>query len=82
MDSGASQHMTANRNYFSTYTPFESPCKIDGICNYTTQALGKGTIQMTFYINGQATCGSFNDVLYIPNLSKNLFSVGKAMSEK
>ncbi len=25
MDSGASQHMTTNQNFFSTYTSFDSP---------------------------------------------------------
>jgi hypothetical protein len=81
MDSGASQHMSTNRNFFTVYTPFDKPSKINGICDYTTCALGKGTIEMTLYVNGKPTHGSFNDILYIPNLGKNLFSISKAMHE-
>ncbi len=55
---------------------------IDGICDFATQALGKGTIQMMLHIDGQPTCDSFNNILYIPNLGKNLFLVGKMMHER
>lgn len=77
LDSGASHHMTARHDIFTTYEKFDIPTKIELGNDSAIYAEGKGTIRMNLF--NQATTGILTDVLYVPEVSKNLFSVGKAI---
>ena len=76
VDSGASSHMTPKREYFTKYRSFSTPEKV---------ALGDGriveavTIQlnMLFKISNSKRAVMY-DVLHVPKLSCNLFSVRAA----
>ncbi|CEG46576.1 FOG: Transposon-encoded proteins with TYA, reverse transcriptase, integrase domains in various combinations, partial [Plasmopara halstedii] len=76
VDSGATQHMTYSKEYMKNYkvmTPVDVHLANDGI----VQAVGSGDIVMTM----DTPCGMKKGVLtlvwHIPNLSRNLFSVGR-----
>lgn len=51
----------------------ESVCLGD---NSTCEVKGRGTIYIQKHVNGKWIDGRINDVLYVPNLKKNLFSTG------
>lgn len=69
-DSGATSHMTSNRHWLTEYEQYSRPSKITIGDGSYIQAVGYGKIVTPKYI--------IKDVLYVPNLSFNLFSIGKA----
>lgn len=74
VDSGASTHMTGKREFFSTFLPI-SNTGVE-IANKTIiPAVGKGEIKV---ILGQFETATLSNVLYVPDLSKNLFSASAA----
>jgi hypothetical protein len=77
LDSGATQHMTSNRNAFITYEKFTTPSRIELGNNSVIYAEGKGSIRLQLFNNTTAT---LTDILHAPELSKNLFSLAKAFS--
>ena len=66
IDSGASIHMVSTRKTFSSLNDSKCPKIVLGD-DFVTESMGKGRIDIDH--------GSFNDVLYVPGLSANLFSV-------
>jgi hypothetical protein len=81
MDSGASHHMTSNRDLFTTFTNFDKPTSVELGNNHIIYAEGRGTIQMELEVKNRRMNGTLTDVLYVPKLRKNLFSIGKAISK-
>jgi len=80
MDSGASHHMTSHRDWFQTYYPFQTPLPIELGNNAVIHAQGKGTIKMQLDVYGKSISdNTLTDVLYAPELGKNLFSIWRAM---
>ena len=86
IDSGASSHMTNQRELFSEYHPFSIPEKVCLGDGRLVEAFGSGNIPVVMEIGNKTKKGRFYDVLYVPKLSHNLFSVraaskrGKVMS--
>ena len=79
VDSGASRHMTPHRNLFSSYTPFTSPEKVGIADGHTVNAVGKGNVQITVRVSRKVTrLSTMYDVLHVPDLKTNLFSVRSA----
>lgn len=75
-DSGASRHITSRREWFDTFTPTTGESVSlgdDGVC----KAEGVGTIQVEALVEGKWREAKFENVLYIPRVRKNLFSVGE-----
>lgn len=70
VDSGASDHMTSTFNHFSTYIPCLRKQKIRVAHGSLSPIAGKGNVQIS-----PTLC--LKSVLYVPNLSYNLLSVGK-----
>lgn len=79
-DSGASKHMTFQREYFEDFVEScneyvslgdGAPCEIKG----------HGTIHIKLNVNGTWSDGKLEDVLYVPSLNKNLFSVGACLKK-
>lgn len=71
IDSGASRHMTSRREWFSEYKELEEPKSIILGNNETIYAIGEGTINTTLR--------PIKDVLYVPLVSQNLFSIMSAV---
>jgi len=73
-DTGASAHMTFNRHWMRNMTPHRIPIRLaDGSVVYSE---GIGTVQFNPVVHGQEMAKlEFTNVLYVPSLSSNLFSV-------
>lgn len=78
-DSAASSHMTSHRTWFASYSSFpERYWSIQGITPQPLYAAGIGTIAIERLINGQWQSGHIENVLHVPEIGSNLFSITKA----
>lgn len=75
-DSGASAHMTFRREWFAEYQPSSQGGTVVLGDNEECPVLGSGTINIKKFVNGVWVQSTINNVLYVPGLKKNLFSVG------
>ena len=80
IDSGASQHLTYCRDLFTQYESIE-PKNVYMGDNSPTKAVGKGTIRIAMQTDNGFVNGLLTEVLYVPGIAKNLFSVSKSTSE-
>ena len=73
-DTGASAHMTFNHHWMRNLTPHCIPIVLaDGSVLYSE---GIGTVRFNSVVDGQERSSlEFTNVLYVPSLSSNLFSV-------
>lgn len=74
IDSGASQHLSSQKERFCNYEPI-CPLKIQIGDGSEIEAVGKGNIMLE--TNGATI--TLNDVLYVPDITTNLISVAKAV---
>ena len=79
IDSRASKHMTFNRCVLRHYMEFETPEPVGLGDGSTVNALGMGEVKFTSHLphNGKVT-GWMSNVLFVPQLANNLFSVRAA----
>ncbi|PHT34013.1 hypothetical protein CQW23_25813 [Capsicum baccatum] len=72
MDSGATRHVCANKELFSAFTPAQVEEKIymENSVTIKVEGTGKVCLKMT---SGKVL--TLNNVLYVPELRKNLISV-------
>lgn len=80
-DSGASRHLTYRREWLTDYRAYES--SDDSIRlgdNESCKIVGVGTVHIKKLIDGVWRDGRIENVLYVPKLRKNLFSVGVCTS--
>ena len=81
LDSGASSHMSENKAWFSEYEELKNQVGVrlgDGNLLY---AEGKGKIEIEAF-NGKVWVDKYlSQVLYIPGIKFNLFSMGAALSK-
>jgi|688.fasta_scaffold616368_2 hypothetical protein len=72
--------MTNKRSFFFSMFKEIPPgvWKVNQIGGVQLEARGTGNINVTTFIEGEETRGTFQDVLFVPSLSVNLFSVGSA----
>ena len=75
IDSGATQHMTFERTHLSNYTEFKKPCVVNLGDNRSILAYGKGTYHVKAAVGDHTQNLSLQEVLYLPELEKNLLSV-------
>ena len=71
IDSGATQHMTFEKNQLSDYVEFKQPCTV----NMFHLGIWQGTYRIVTDLWDQVQNISLCDVLYLPELEKNLLSV-------
>ena len=79
MDGGATDHMTDRLDWFATFKPVSQgrwPVMIAD--NRRLWVRGVGRIQIQCEVNGSWYPRDIHHVLYVPELRKNLFSVGQA----
>ena len=81
IDSGATSHMTFNRDMFSDYKLFEKPqqvCLGDG---HVLEAVGVGNVEIVTAVSRiKSNANTMHDVLHVPAMKVNLFSVRAAAS--
>ena len=79
VDSGASSHMTPKREYFTKYRSFTTPEEVALGDGRVIEAVGVGNIRlkMLFKVNNTKKAVMY-DVLHVPKLACNLFSVRAA----
>ena len=75
IDSGATQHMTFVRENLSEYVEFKQPSSVNLGDNRSILAYGKGVCRLVADLDGRTQNVSLRDVLYVPDLEKNLLSV-------
>ncbi|UYV67996.1 hypothetical protein LAZ67_5002745, partial [Cordylochernes scorpioides] len=78
-DSGATDHMTFRREWFSTFE--EIPEGVHPVClgdGKKIYAKGKGNIDILSYVDSQEINATLLDDLYVPELETNLFSISTA----
>lgn len=80
-DSGASSHMTSHAEYFYTYQPFAKPIEITTADQSKMEAVGVGRINVEMVIGGEKKCNYLESVWYVPQLCKNLISIGKIVNK-
>lgn len=78
IDSGASEHMTSRREWFTAYRSFLEPLKIYVGNGEKVLAVGQGNIQIETRTDNQWSQGVMYDVLHTPGMKHNLFSVRAA----
>ena len=82
IDSGASRHMTFQKELLHGYKEFETPKPV-GLGDGHVEALGAGRVKIiTKLRRGKETPGWMNDVLFVPKLAGSLFSVRAAASNQ
>ena len=80
-DSGASMHMTGEKHMFLKLEPLSEPIYVRIANDKLIPAAGKGLIEIKAFVEDQWEDRTLNNVLYIPELSHSLFSVG-VMTDK
>lgn len=80
IDSGATQHMSFERDSLSDYIEFRQPCTVNLGDNGSILAYGKGTYHLLADLDENSQPIALHDVLYLPDLKKNLLSV-RAMTK-
>ncbi|KFM59342.1 Retrovirus-related Pol polyprotein from transposon TNT 1-94, partial [Stegodyphus mimosarum] len=75
IDNGASKHVVNNSHYFIDFERFKLPHSITVANGKSLPAIGKGTIKIMTIVNGMNQIKNLENVWYVPEISKNLFSV-------
>lgn len=80
LDSGASRHMTFRHDWLSELqsSSNEHVSLGDGT---SCKVMGHGTVYIKRFVDGVWLEGKLQNVLYVPNLNKNLFSIGACMDK-
>ena len=82
IDSGASSHMTKEKHVLMNFQEFEEPENVALGDGRVVKALGYGRVQMNMLFPGtEAKKAVLYDVLYVPKLTCNLFSVRAAVAK-
>ena len=80
IDSGASKHMTASRQLFCEYEELTSPEKVSVGDGRIIDAVGVGNVRIALTHRKVKKHVTLYNVLYVPDLAVNLFSVRAATS--
>jgi hypothetical protein len=80
IDSGATQHMTFEREWFTTYESIVAR-KVYMGDDTILEAIGKGSIKATMQVGGKMLFTTITQVLHVPKMKNSLISVSKLISE-
>jgi len=76
IDSGATEHMCADRQAFVSYESVERDVVIgDGS---VIRATGRGDVELSLSVEGHLVIATLANVLHVPSMATNLFSVSAA----
>lgn len=80
--SGASDHITSRKEWFTKLESIEDKEKPVTLGNNKIFAKGKGKIQFKVRVGDKITkLHTIADVLYVPGITRNLFSLGAATTK-
>lgn len=79
-DSGASEHMSHSKE-MKNYQEFKEPKKVMIGDGSTIEAFGSGTVELEAFNGKEWVFSRMENVLYIPSLKVNLFSIRKAFDK-
>lgn len=79
VDNGASAHMTYRREFLHNFQPRLNCVRLGDRSELSVQ--GVGTVKIQKLIEGKGYDSTINDVLYVPELKRNLFSEGVVTSK-
>ncbi|KAL7306915.1 hypothetical protein TKK_0001074 [Trichogramma kaykai] len=77
-DSGATNHMSANRQHFATYAPFPIPQRVETANMNIILAYGCGNVDVQVLVDNKWLNAQLTDVWYVPEVGHQLFSVRQA----
>ncbi|KAF2884533.1 hypothetical protein ILUMI_21649 [Ignelater luminosus] len=80
-DSGASEHTSNQKEWFENYYEFDKPTEIKIGNGSVKNAHGKGKISLIAFEGQDYIPTESNDVLYVPDIKFNLFSIGAALDK-
>lgn len=80
-DSGASAHMTHNKDRFVTYETFHIPREVQIRNGEVIHAHGQGNINVEMKVNDAWQKNHLPNVWYVPKIGRNLFSMAKTMDK-
>ena len=80
VDSGATDHMSGDRNAFSDLQEIEPKPVLMGD-NSKQEATSRGSVRMDLQVNGKTIRVKFTKVLFVPNLRTNLISVSRLVRD-
>ncbi|KAF2889846.1 hypothetical protein ILUMI_16327 [Ignelater luminosus] len=80
-DSGASEHLSHQKEWFENYYEFDKPTEIKIGNGSVINAHGKGKISLIAFDGQDYILTELNDVLYVPDIKFNLFSIGAALDK-
>jgi len=80
VDSGATQHMTFQQEWFTMYKRIY-PRRVFMGDDTVLEAIGKGNIKATMQVGGKLTHTTITQVLHVPKMKNSLISVSKLISE-
>jgi hypothetical protein len=75
-DSGATSHITHQRNAFHTYEAIPE-VSIAGVGRLKAHAVGKGSVHLKLECDGRTYILELQNVLHVPNNRNNLLSLGQ-----
>ncbi|GBL75010.1 hypothetical protein AVEN_243807-1 [Araneus ventricosus] len=73
--------MTGYREYFLDFEEFPSPKPVYVGDNNAIMAYGQGTVKVDMKVNGKWVSDHLSEVWYVPDVSKNLFSVSQTLAK-
>ena len=75
VDNGATSHVTMRKDLFQDFEYFGDSHTVTTADGNVINAIGKGSIHVVADVNGKYENINLRDVWYVPQISKNLFSV-------
>lgn len=81
VDSGASDHMTSRKEWFTNYELFETQLPVRIGDGKYIMAIGKGNINVQAKIGDKWVDSHLSNVLHVPELKVNLFSCGACLDK-
>nr|XP_046472588.1 uncharacterized protein LOC124214366 [Neodiprion pinetum] len=81
LDSGATEHMSNQKDWFVGYETLQEPIPIKIGNGERIYAVGKGNINVLAYDNNVWKAKHLAEVLHVPKLKYNLFSTGAALDK-
>lgn len=80
-DSGATQHMCNQLEWFSEFKPVDKPVVASVGDGNKVEVLGIGSVPLINNIDGKEVRGVLTNVIYVPALTSNLFSIGASSKQ-
>ena len=75
IDSGATQHMTFQKDDIENYTTFKAPLKVKLADDSTVNSYGKGQVRLSLSSEDGKVNLVLKEVLFVPDLQNKLFSL-------